>query len=186
MSSPAKSPRPLTPKQLRFVEQYLIDLNATQAAIRAGYSPKTARQTAAENLSKPDIAAAIASRSQRVNTSAELKAEDVLRELRRIAFLDPRSVFEWGPSGVTVKSSKDLTPDQAACISEVSETTTAHGGTIRVKLCDKLAALAKLCDHLGLDAPKQIEVKANAKLELIEEIVDGHPPENHPAAPGPV
>ncbi|APE31795.1 hypothetical protein BOX17_13040 [Halomonas aestuarii] len=49
----------LTPKKARFVDEYLIDLNANQAAIRAGYSEKTARQVGAENLSKPDIAAAI-------------------------------------------------------------------------------------------------------------------------------
>ncbi len=51
--------QPLTPKQARFVQEYLIDLNATQAAIRAGYSEKTARQVASENLSKPYIAKAI-------------------------------------------------------------------------------------------------------------------------------
>lgn len=50
---------PLTAKQQRFVEEYLIDLNATQAAIRAGYSEKTARQVAAENLAKPNIAAEV-------------------------------------------------------------------------------------------------------------------------------
>ena len=49
-----------TPKQARFVEEYLVDLNATQAAIRAGYSKKTARQVASENLTKPDIQEAIA------------------------------------------------------------------------------------------------------------------------------
>ncbi len=49
----------LTPKQARFVEEYLIDLNATQAAIRAGYSAKTARAMGCENLTKPDIQAAV-------------------------------------------------------------------------------------------------------------------------------
>lgn len=50
----------MNPKQSRFVDKYLVDLNATQAAIRAGYSAKTARQIGDENLSKPDIAAAVA------------------------------------------------------------------------------------------------------------------------------
>ena len=54
----------LTPKQQRFVDEYLIDLNATQAAIRAGYSPKTAQQMGAENLSKPVIAEAIEAAQQ--------------------------------------------------------------------------------------------------------------------------
>lgn len=65
---------PLTPKQQRFVEEYLVDLNATQAAIRAGYSRRTARAIGAENLTKPDIAAAIASakeeRAERVRVNA--------------------------------------------------------------------------------------------------------------------
>ena len=52
----------LTPKQERFVQEYLIDLNATQAAIRAGYSQRTARQIGDENLSKPDIRAAVVAR----------------------------------------------------------------------------------------------------------------------------
>ena len=52
----------LTPKQRRFVDEYLIDLNATQAAIRAGYKKNTARQIGSENLSKPAIAKAISSR----------------------------------------------------------------------------------------------------------------------------
>ena len=65
---------PLTAKQQRFVEEYLIDLNATQAAIRAGYSEKTARQVAAENLAKPNIAAEVdrllAERSKRTGIDA--------------------------------------------------------------------------------------------------------------------
>ncbi|CCQ72407.1 terminase small subunit [Magnetospira sp. QH-2] len=51
----------LSPKQQRFVEEYLLDLNATQAAVRAGYSERTARQIGSENLSKPDIQQGIAS-----------------------------------------------------------------------------------------------------------------------------
>jgi hypothetical protein len=58
------TPEHLTHKQTRFVEEYLVDLNATQAAIRAGYSERTARQIASENLSKPDIQQAIAARQQ--------------------------------------------------------------------------------------------------------------------------
>lgn len=50
----------MTKKQKRFVEEYLIDLNATQAAIRAGYSPTTAKEIGCENLTKPNISEAIA------------------------------------------------------------------------------------------------------------------------------
>lgn len=75
----------LTAKQERFVAEYLIDLNATQAAIRAGYSEKTARQVASENLSKPDIAEAIATAQARVAEKAEWTATERLRMLADIA-----------------------------------------------------------------------------------------------------
>lgn len=68
----------LNEKQKRFVAEYLIDLNATQAAIRAGYSEKTARQVGAENLSKPYIADAIAAGAEKRIRKAEITAQDVL------------------------------------------------------------------------------------------------------------
>ncbi len=70
----------LTPKQQRFVEEYLIDLNATQAAIRAGYSRNSARQIGVENLSKPVIAAAVAKAKQERCEATRIDAEWVLRE----------------------------------------------------------------------------------------------------------
>lgn len=75
----------LTAKQQRFVEQYLIDLNATQAAIRAGYSEKTAKVIGSENLSKPDIAAAIEAGRAKAAEKAELSVGWVLERLRTVA-----------------------------------------------------------------------------------------------------
>lgn len=78
----------LTEKQKRFVAEYLIDLNATQAAIRAGYSPKTAKSVGSENLTKPDIAAEIAKFQQKVAKKAEITVQslaDELEEARAIA-----------------------------------------------------------------------------------------------------
>ena len=77
----------LTPKQKTFVSEYLIDLNATQAAIRAGYSKKTAGQIGDENLRKPQIAAAIqesmSQRAERIKISSELVVQGILRVIRR-------------------------------------------------------------------------------------------------------
>lgn len=84
----------LTPKQRRFVQEYLIDLNATQAAIRAGYSQKTARQAGAENLSKPVIAGAISEAQKKVGEAAGISAERVLTEIWNIATADPRDLVE--------------------------------------------------------------------------------------------
>jgi len=77
----------LTPKQRTFVNEYLVDLNATQAAIRAGYSKKTAGQIGDENLRKPQIAKAIqesmSQRAERTEISSELVVQGILRVIRR-------------------------------------------------------------------------------------------------------
>ncbi len=70
----------LTPKQLRFIDEYLIDLNATQAAIRAGYSKNSARQIGVENLSKPVIAAAVAKAKRERSVATKIDAEWVLKQ----------------------------------------------------------------------------------------------------------
>ncbi len=70
----------LTPKQQRFIDEYLIDLNATQAAIRAGYSPRTARAIACENLAKPDIQEAIAEAKRERSEATKIDAEWVLHQ----------------------------------------------------------------------------------------------------------
>jgi phage terminase small subunit len=78
---------PLTPKQERFVAEYLIDLNATRAALAAGYSEKTARSTGAENLTKPDIAAAVATaqgqRTERTNITQDYVLESIVAAMER-------------------------------------------------------------------------------------------------------
>jgi len=84
----------LTDKQQRFVAEYLVDLNATQAAIRAGYSEKTARQVGSENLSKPDIADAIAKRQAKVAKKVEVTVESLateLEEARALALIEKQT-----------------------------------------------------------------------------------------------
>jgi phage terminase small subunit len=76
----------LTAKQLRFVAEYLVDLNATRAAIRAGYSPKTAGVIGYENLKKPQIAAVIAKAQAQLAERTEVTIETVVAELARLGF----------------------------------------------------------------------------------------------------
>lgn len=78
----------LTGKQKRFVEEYLVDLNATQAAIRAGYREKTAGQIGFENLKKPEIQEAVAKAIQERQARTEITQDRVLSELGRVAFAD--------------------------------------------------------------------------------------------------
>ena len=74
----------LTPKQQRFVEEYLIDLNATQAAIRAGYSEKTAKSVGHENLTKPDIAKAIQEAQNKRTERTEITQDYVLTNIQKV------------------------------------------------------------------------------------------------------
>lgn len=93
----------LTPKQALFVKEYLVDLNGTQAAIRAGYSEKTARQIADENLSKPDIQAAVQQAMDRRSKKVEITAEYVLTTIKntieRCAQAEPVLDREGNPTG---------------------------------------------------------------------------------------
>lgn len=84
----AKKPA-LTPKQERFVAEYLIDLNATQAATRAGYSAKTANEQGARLLANVSVRSALQEAMERRTKRLEATADDVLREITRLAMFDP-------------------------------------------------------------------------------------------------
>jgi phage terminase small subunit len=140
----------LTEKQATFVQEYLIDLNATQAAIRAGFSPGSAARYAVELLNKTHVAEAIKRAMQERNQRVEISQDRILEELARIAFGDLRDAVTWGKEGVKLKESAELTEDQAAAISEVSETSTKEGGSTRIKRHDKVKAIELLMRHKGM------------------------------------
>lgn len=149
----------LTSKQDRFVQEYLVDLNATQAAIRAGYSKKTAAAIGAENLTKPKIAEAVQNAMAERAKRTEITADKVLQELAKIGFADIRKLFTPGGSLLPVS---DLDDDAAACLSSIEITTRkVRGGdddeleeVSKVKLWDKRAALVDLGRHLKLFTDK--------------------------------
>jgi len=147
----------LSPKQKRFVQEYLIDLNATQAAIRAGYSPKAATQVASRLLTYAKVQEAVASATKTRALGAQITRERVLQELARVAFGDPRKVMTWGPNGVDLINSETLTDDEAAQVAEVSQTVTQHGGSIKLKRFDKVKALELLGRHLGMFEEREDE-----------------------------
>ena len=140
----------MTPKQRRFVEEYLVDLNARQAALRAGYSDRSAHSYGCQLLRRSEIKAAIEAGLAVRSRRTRINGDQVLTELGRIAFADLRDVVEWGPEGVILKSSNSLTPDAARAVAEVIDTRTRSGGSLRVKLFDKRAALEALARHLGM------------------------------------
>ena len=150
----AETEKKLTPKQRAFVLEYLVDLNATQAAIRAGYSKKSAARIGVELLNKTQVSQAVAKAQERRAKKLEVNQETVIKELARIAFADPRSVFSWGPDGVMLRDSAELTDDEAVAVADVSETRTESGGSIKAKLHDKVKALELLGRHLGMFTDK--------------------------------
>ena len=137
----------LTERQKRFCDEYLIDLNATQAAIRAGYSKKTAKVIGNENLTKPDIAARIKKRRDAQIKRTEITADRVLLELARIAFVDGSAFATITARGnVKFTPTDELTNDQRAVIAGVKN---GKFGT-EIKTNDKVRALELLGKHLGL------------------------------------
>ena len=100
-------PDKLTPKQARFVTEYLTDYNATQAAIRAGYSTDTANSAGPRLLVNVRVSEAIAARAWALAAKVELSQEWVLRRLMRIADADPADYGRWGPRGVTMLVDSD-------------------------------------------------------------------------------
>jgi phage terminase small subunit len=144
----------MTPKQQLFVAEYLKDLNATQAAIRCGYSEKTANREGSRLLSKVDIQTAIAERQRLQLERADLTATRVLEEMRRLAFSDVRELFD---AQGNLRPIHTLTPEQSACISGLEViiknakagdgvTDTVH----KVKVWDKPKVLDLLGKHFGL------------------------------------
>ena len=87
--------RSLTPRQERFVAEYLVDLKATQAAIRAGYSPRTAASIGYENLRKPEISAAVQATVQRHLAKLDLSFERIVQEAARVGISDLRDIVAW-------------------------------------------------------------------------------------------
>jgi phage terminase small subunit len=185
----------LTTRQQRFVEEYMVDCNATQAAVRAGYAAKTANREGSRLLSNVDIAAAITAARAAQTGRAEVTADRVLREYARLAFLDIRKAFD---EHGNLKPVHELDDDTAAAIAgleveeiyehgqaDVSQEGQPHGGSLqrsrgkryagrlkKVKLSDKKGALDSLAKHLGMFTDK-LEMTGKGGKDL-------HPPGRPP------
>lgn len=151
----------MTKKQKRFIEEYLIDLNATQAAIRAGYSTDTANEQGCRMLANVSIRSqidkAIAERSKRTGVNADR----VIMELAKIAFVNATEVID--PKTATIKA--DALPEDTAAIQSVKVKTFGEDGLEReIKMADKLKALELLGKHLGMFKDK-VELSGSLDTE---------------------
>lgn len=164
----------LTDKQAAFIREYLVDLNATQAAIRAGYSANTATVIAHETLSKPYIQEALKCAMDKRASRTEITADRVLKEYARLGFFDPRKLFDKDGKPLEIQ---DIDDDTAAVLSgldvqEIYEGTGVDkkfvGFSKKYKLADKKGALDSIARHLGMFIDKQeISGKDGGPLEVI-------------------
>lgn len=148
--------RNLTVKQQNFAQEYLVDFNAGQAAIRAGYSKRSARVKGCELLKDPRIKEIIDKRLEELAERTRMTQEQVFQELVKVAKADMSDFATWGPEGVQFKDSAELRPEDTAAVAEVSQTVTEHGGTRRIRLHDKLKALEMLSRYFGMFTDRQI------------------------------
>lgn len=154
----------LTDKQKRFIDEYLIDLNATQAAIRAGYSPKTANEQGSRLLANVSIRArieqAMAERSKRTG----INQDRVLRELARIAFVNAADVINFDSATIAEGASEDDTAAIASVKVKTIPTPDGDGVEREIRLADKLKALELCGKHLGMFNDK---VDANVPVTVV-------------------
>ena len=154
----------MTEKQKRFVEEYLIDLNATQAAIRAGYKAKNADVIGGELLRNTcvseKIAAAIAERSKRTGVNQDR----VVRELAKVAFANPKSLIDTSTGLIR----RDASDEDMAAVQQITikqaEGDKGSSYECGVRMCDKNRALELLGKHLGMWNDK---INLNVSLPVV-------------------
>ena len=158
-------------KQKRFCAEYLVDLNATQAAIRAGYSPASAGSIGYELLKKPDMRARIDKGIAEQERRTGINADRVLRELGRIAFVSAPDLVNMDDA--TLK--EGASADDLAAIASVKVKTIpgpmGDGFEREIRLADKLKALELIGKHLGMFTDK-VELNAVEAVQIVDDIPD--------------
>lgn len=178
----------LTPKEERFCYEYAIDFNATQAAIRAGYSKRTARSIGCENLTKPDIKERIRKLKANLSEASGISALRVLNEHAKIAF---SSMAHLHNTWIKKKEFEALTDEQKACISEIDtklrteyiddpsgKRIPMRVASVRIKLYDKQKALDSISNILGFNAAIRNELSGKVDFgklseEQLDQVING-------------
>jgi len=151
----------ITDKMKRFINEYLVDFNATQAAIRAGYSESTAQEQSSQLLARPDIRALIAEGQKAIAERTQSFQDDAVSELKIVGFSDLADFLTVKEGGIVEQKSFDqLTKAQTKCIKKIKQTVrSSHSAdgtllhqtaTLEIELHDKLKALELLGRHLGM------------------------------------
>lgn len=167
----------LTPKQAQFVNEYLLDLNATQAAIRAGYSEKTAYSIGIENLNKPVIKNAIEIAMQKRSERTEVNADWLLKRLADEADADIADLYDESTGALKPvhKWPKIWRQGLVAGIdvNQLKVGDQVLGDVVKLKLADRNAKLRMIGDHIGVQAFRQnVQHSGNMTIEaLLDELI---------------
>ena len=173
----------MTPKQAKFVQHYLISNNATQAAIAAGYDPKWATTNTVKLTKQYEVAAAIEAGRAKALKRSELTADKIIEEIRRLAFSDPRRLYD--PVTKKLKHVLDLDDEAAAAVyspdTKIRNLAAGDGvqDTIEaIKTWPKDRALDQLVKIFGLNAPEKHQIEVSTlenRLKLGRERNAGRP-----------
>lgn len=159
----------MTGKERRFVDEYMIDLNAYAAALRAGYAPATAKNASswldAARPGKPKVREAVEKRMAELSKRTGVTAERVMHELARIAFANATDVVDTKSGNVR----PDADRDDTAAIQSVRVRDGLESTEHEIKFCDKIRALELLGKHLGMFAEN---VKIDGAVPVIVDDVD--------------
>lgn len=173
------SPPQLNLKQAKFVDEYILLKNATQAAIRAGYSPTTAQWSGPLLLRKPHVSEAVRAKQEALAAKYNVTQEKLIGEFAKIAFSNMGDYMRVGPDGDPVLDFSNLTPEEASAISEITTERYMEGNgedarelkRVKFKLHDKLSALVSLGKHLGMFNEK-VDVNVTVTHKLASRLDD--------------
>jgi phage terminase small subunit len=153
----------LTEKQKAFVNEYLIDLNATQAAIRAGYSKKNADKIASQLLGKTRVSEEIKKAMAKREKRTEITQDRVLKELAIIGFAKVTDYVSVQNGSVVIKNTADIDEEKLSAISGIKE----NQFGIEVKFHDKVRSLELIGEHLGMWNGNNGNSDALERLDMI-------------------
>lgn len=165
----------LTDKEERFCQEYLIDLNATQAAIRAGYSERSAKEIGYENLTKPHVQYRISALKNERSIRTQITADRVLKEFASIGFANIQDFLN---SDLSMRNIKLLKRKQSAAIASIKKTTFESESGVKTqvefKLHDKVKALEDIAKHIGFFEIDNKQKALNAEQVNIYQLPDNN------------
>jgi phage terminase small subunit len=176
----------LTELQRRFVDAYLTHGNASAAYRAAGYKARSGWNAhAARLIAKDSIQAALAERRAQLASANDVTPERVIAELALIGFSDLHAYVTWGPAGVTLRDSSTLDASARRAVSEVAQTISQGGGSLKFKLHSKTDALDKLARHLDLYGEQAaLDQLGQGLLGLVTRTREQHTNGHHPLPEG--